>query len=97
MVELKNNKGVRVKLYLSEYTQEPHAYVTADWEWAANNAYNQDYERFESYLQSIELEFNAIFIEFNQSEEFVTNDEVFSELLKVAENLGFVFDFKNSH
>lgn len=97
MVELKNNKGVRVKLYLSEYTQEPHAYVTADWEWVASNAYNRDYDRFESYIQSIELEFNAIFIEFNQSEEFVTNDEVFSELLKVAENLGFVFDFKNSH
>ena len=92
MVNLKNNHGLKVSLYVSDITGYPMVIITADMEW-----YNHSSCRFDKlcdYQERVSKDFHEKLESLQNKLTPLSNDTILERMVSLVMDTGFTYDFR---
>ena len=92
MVNLKNNHGLKVSLYVSDITGYPMVIVLADMNWYNNNS-SCSFETLCDYQERISTSFHEQLESFQNKLTPLSNDTILEYMVSFAMDGGFTYDF----
>lgn len=92
MVNLKNNHGLKVSLYVSDITGYPMVITRADMEWYNNNS-SCSFEKLCDYQERVSKTFREVLESLQDESTPLSNDTMLERLTREVINYGFTYDF----
>lgn len=92
MVNLKNNHGLKVSLYVSNITDYPVVLTTIDMKWYNNNS-SCSFEKLCDYHESMATTFRGQLERMQDESTPLSNDAMLARMVREIMQSGFTYDF----